>query len=84
MDDSLVSILETCLVLLEAGASVEACLAIYPQQRAALEGPLRLAAHLRALPQPPMPATTRAAIETQLLERVVGRRAGGPSSATSS
>ncbi len=83
MDDSLADILETCLVQLEAGASVEECLAVYPQQRAALEGPLRMAARLRALPQPPMPAAARAVIETELLERVAARRAGGPSSATS-
>src|SRR6266540_2125137 len=76
MDDPLADILETCLARLEAGASVEECLAIYPQQHAALEVPLRAAARLRTLPHPPLPAATRATIETQLLQRAAARCTG--------
>src|SRR5262245_23029748 len=74
MDETLVDILETCLVRLEAGASVEACLALYPQQHAALEAPLRAAARLHALPQPSLPPAARTTIETQLFQRVTARR----------
>src|SRR5262245_58323058 len=74
MDDTLLDILETCLVRLEAGASVEACLAMYPEQHAALDAPLRAAARLRALPQPPLPTATRTTLETQLFQRVTARR----------
>jgi hypothetical protein len=83
MNDGLADILELCLAQMEVGASVEECLAIHPEQRAALEAPLRAATQLRTLPHPPLPAPTRAAVETRLLERAAARRAAAVTSATS-
>jgi len=76
MDDILSDMYAQCLARLDAGATVEDCLAAYPQQRAALEGPLRLAARLRALPGPaPLPPAARAALATQVLGQVAAQRA---------
>jgi len=75
MDGAIVDILDRCIRQLEAGVSLEECLAGYPQQRAELEGPLLLAATLRQLPRPAMPATTRASLEAQMLARAAARRA---------
>lgn len=75
MDSPIVNILDRCIGQLEAGVSLEECLAGYPQQRAELEGPLLLAAALRQLPRPALPATTRASLEAQMLARAAARRA---------
>jgi hypothetical protein len=84
MDDALTDIYAQCLERLEAGATVEECLAAYPQERAALEGLLRLAARLRALPRPaPLPAAARAAIATSVLAEVATQRNVSTSAARS-
>ncbi|HWQ11723.1 MAG TPA: hypothetical protein VNL77_02925, partial [Roseiflexaceae bacterium] len=70
MEEEYAGLLDECLVRLEAGASVEECLAAFPQQRAALEGPLRTAARLRSQSWPAMPATARAAVETRVTDRL--------------
>jgi hypothetical protein len=75
MDSTLVNILDRCIGQLEAGSSLEECLAGYPQQRAELEGPLLVAASLRQLPRPAMPAAMRASLEAQMLARAAARRA---------
>src|SRR6266542_3719552 len=75
MDEMLADILQTCLTRIDAGASVDGCLAAYPQQRDAIEAPLRAAAQLRALPRPALPATTRIALETRMLALAAQRRA---------
>ncbi|MEN9936246.1 MAG: hypothetical protein RLZZ387_2825 [Chloroflexota bacterium] len=74
MDERGADILEQCLARLEAGASVEECLAAFPQQRAVLEGPLRAAAQLRGNPWPGMPAPARAAIEARVTSRLATMR----------
>jgi hypothetical protein len=75
MDEVLSDIYAQCLARLDAGATVEDCLAAYPQQRVALEGPLRLAARLRALPGPaPLPSAARAAMATKVLAQVAAQR----------
>jgi hypothetical protein len=75
MDERLSDIYAECLARLDAGATVEECLAAYPQHRAALEGSVRLAARLRALPRPaPLPPATRAAMATQILGQVAAQR----------
>jgi hypothetical protein len=78
MDETLADILETCLVRIDAGDSLEACLAAYPQQRSALEAPLRVAALLRMLPRPALPAAIRAALITSILALAARRRAAHP------
>src|SRR5690349_445137 len=75
MDEMLADILQTSLVRLDAGASVDECLAAYPQQRNALEAPLNAAVQLRALPRPVLPAASRAALETRVLALAAERRA---------
>lgn len=77
----LADILQTCLVRINAGASVDECLAAYPQQRAALEAPLTAAVQLRTLPRPILPAATQAALETRMLALAAQRRAALPPSA---
>ncbi|MEO7910558.1 MAG: DUF5666 domain-containing protein [Roseiflexaceae bacterium] len=78
----LADILQTCLTRIDAGASVDECLAAYPQQRDALEAPLNAAVRIRTLPRPVLPAATQAALETRLLALAAQRRAAAP--ATSS
>ena len=75
MEDGLSDILDQCLARLEQGATVEECLAAFPGQHAELELSLRVAAQVRALPRPAMPAATRAALETQMLAAAASRRA---------
>src|SRR5215218_1355039 len=75
MDEMLADILQTCLVRIDAGASVDECLAAYPQQREALEAPLTAAMQLRRLPRPALPAATQAALETRMLALAAQRRA---------
>jgi hypothetical protein len=75
MDDLLADILETCLLRIDAGVSVDECLAAYPQQRGALEAPLRAAAQVRALPRPPLPEAARANLEARMLALAAQRRA---------
>lgn len=75
MDGAIIDILDSCIAQLEAGSSIEECLAGYPRQRAELEGALMLATALRQLPRPPMPATTRASLETRMLAQAAARRA---------
>jgi hypothetical protein len=74
MDEMLADILETCLIRIDAGASIDECLAAYPQQRDALEAPLRAATQIRALPQPALPAAARATLETKMLALAGQRR----------
>jgi Domain of unknown function (DUF5666) len=84
MDDALGDMFAECLARLDAGATVDECLAAYPQERAALEGPLRLATRLRALPGPaPLPPVARARLTTQVLEQVAAQRASITGSARS-
>ncbi|HJZ50265.1 MAG TPA: DUF5666 domain-containing protein [Roseiflexaceae bacterium] len=71
----LADILQTCLVRIDAGASVNDCLAAYPQQHSALEAPLKAAAQIRALPRPALPVATRSALETRMLALAAARRA---------
>ena len=75
MDDQLPDILDQCLARLEQGATVEECLAAFPGQRAELEPSLHIAAQIRALPRPAMPAATRAALDAQMLAAAARRRA---------
>jgi hypothetical protein len=75
MDEMLADILQTCLMRIDAGASVDDCLAAYPQQRDGLEGPLNAAAQIRALPRPALPAAARGALETRMLALAAQRRA---------
>jgi hypothetical protein len=75
MDEVVADILETCLARIDAGASVDDCLAVYPQQRGELEVPLRAAEQMRALPRPALPSATRAALETRMLALAALRRA---------
>jgi hypothetical protein len=74
MDELLADILNTCLLQLDTGASVDECLAAYPQQRAILEAPLRAAARVRALPHAAMPAATRSTLEARMLTLAAQRR----------
>jgi hypothetical protein len=83
MDSTIVNILDQCIGQLEAGVSLEECLAGYPQQRAELEGPLLVAASLRQLPRPAMPATMHASLEAQMLARAAARRAAQSSNGVS-
>jgi hypothetical protein len=75
MDEVLADILNTCLLQISAGVSVDDCLAAYPQQRAALEAPLRAAQRLRGLPRPALPAAAQTALETRMLALAAQRRA---------
>src|SRR4051812_30075207 len=75
MDELLADILQDCLVRIDAGASVDECLAAYPQQRHALEASLNAAVQVRALPRPSLPADTQAALETRMLVLAAQRRA---------
>ena len=75
MDERFSDIFAECLARLDAGATVDECLVAFPQERAALEGSLRLAARLRALPRPaPLPPAARAAMATQVLGQVAAQR----------
>jgi hypothetical protein len=76
MEETLSDILETCLMWIESGASVEGCLTAFPQHRAALEAPLRAAEQVRLLPRPVAPQAALASIESQLLARAALRRTG--------
>src|SRR3712207_2286457 len=76
MDEQYADILQVCLTRIEAGASVEECLAAYPAERAVLEGPLRAAVRLRQHPWPDMPSPTRAAIQSRLRSQVAAYRTG--------
>ena len=78
----LADIVQTCLARIEGGASVDECLAAYPQQRDALEASLKAVTQFRALPRPALPAATRAALETRMLALAAQRRAA-PSPASS-
>ena len=78
----LADILQTCLVRINAGASVDECVAAYPQQRHALEGPLKAAMQLRTLPRPALPVATQAALETRMLELAAQRRSAAPNGRT--
>src|SRR5262245_49598557 len=70
MDHLLANNLQACLDLLEAGTSVEECLAAYPAQRAELEPLLRTVTSLARLPAPPLPAAARVDLERRMLERL--------------
>ncbi|MEP7190464.1 MAG: DUF5666 domain-containing protein [Roseiflexaceae bacterium] len=78
----LADILQTCLTRIDAGASVDACLAAYPQQRDALEAPLNAAVQIRTLPRPVLPAATQAALETRMLALAAQRRAAAPAASS--
>src|SRR4051812_7006370 len=81
MDEMLADILQICLVRIDAGASVDECLAAYPQQRDALEAPLTAAVQIRTLPRPALPAATQAALEARMPTLAAQRRAPAPPAA---
>ena len=66
MDEQYADMLQNCLARLDAGASIEECLAAFPQQRAQLEGPLRTAVQLRLQSWPGMPPAAQTAITSKL------------------
>lgn len=71
MDDTLADIVTTCLQRIEAGSTLDACLAAYPAERAQLEPMLRVATRLRALPRPtPLPAAVQATITSRVLQQL--------------
>ncbi|MCG8350054.1 MAG: DUF5666 domain-containing protein [Chloroflexales bacterium] len=75
MDEKLADIFATCLQRLEAGTTLDDCLAAYPNERTELEGLLRVVTGMRALPRPAMlPAAARAALETRVLAQVADQR----------
>jgi hypothetical protein len=76
MDEQFADMLQMCLARLDAGASIEECLAAFPQQRAQLEGPLRTAAQLRTQSWPGMPNPIRTAITSKLHAQVAIQRTG--------
>jgi hypothetical protein len=79
MDEQLSDILATCLRRIEAGGTLDECLAAYPAERAELEPLLRVAARLQALPRStPLPAAAQAAITG----RVLGHLQAQPAAAT--
>jgi hypothetical protein len=83
MDERLPDMLDQCLERLAGGATVDECLVIYPPQQAELELPLRMAAQLRDLPRPAMPASTRTRLEAQMLELAARRAASSTTAAPS-
>jgi hypothetical protein len=55
------TVLDECLDRVQAGASIEACLARYPEHAETLRPLLRLAAAVRAVPPPrPNPSAVQA------------------------
>jgi len=74
MDEQFADILHICLAQLDAGASVDACLTVYPRHSAVLEPALRAAAQLRAFPRPTLPAATRTALEAKMVALAAARR----------
>lgn len=77
MDDLLAAICATCLERMEAGATLDECLAAYPAERAQLEPLLRVAARLQALPRPgPLPAAAQAALTGRVLGHLHAQRPG--------
>ncbi len=70
MSEEIAEILATCLERIEAGASVESCLADYPQQAAELEPLLRMTQQMKALtnagPRPMFARGARLNLENQL------------------
>lgn len=78
MDHIFADILETCLIRIEAGASIEECLSEYPGYRAELESALQAAVWVRTQPKPQMSAASRVSLETKMLEAVATRRAAPP------
>lgn len=84
MDEQYADILHSCLARLEAGATVEECLAAFPTDRTAIEGPLRTAVRLQQQAGPAMPAPSRAAIQSRLRSQVAISRTGSAPAAASS
>ncbi|HMQ31606.1 MAG TPA: hypothetical protein PKD53_12830 [Chloroflexaceae bacterium] len=79
MDERLGDILATCLQRIEAGATVDECLAAYPAERAAVEPLLRVATRLQALPRPaPLSAAAQAAVTSQVLSQLTAPRLAAP------
>ena len=70
LDKTQEAVLAECLQALDAGASVEDCLARYPQHANALRPYLELRARLLAIEAPQPPATAYAAGRQTLLERL--------------
>ncbi|MEM8535341.1 MAG: hypothetical protein AAGF95_31190 [Chloroflexota bacterium] len=79
MDHIFADILETCLIRIEAGASIEECLSEYPGYRAELESALQAAVWVRTQPTPQMSAASRASLETKMMDAAAARRAAPPS-----
>ncbi len=68
MKQNFQAILDECWRDIEEGrATIESCVARYPQQAEKLEAFLRLAERLRAIPQPELSASDMAAIEARML-----------------
>ncbi|GAB4110439.1 MAG: hypothetical protein Fur005_02220 [Roseiflexaceae bacterium] len=63
-------LLQICLDRIEAGASIEECLADYPEQRLELEPLLRAVVQFEQLALPSMPASSLQAIEGRMLDRL--------------
>ena len=73
-DRAFAEILHDCLEAVEAGqASVEDCLARYPQHAAQLEDLLRLSDQARSVPLPPLTPEMLAAGEQRLLQAAQAR-----------
>jgi hypothetical protein len=75
MDERLSDIVEECLERLEAGISLEQCLASYPLHHSELEELLNAILQVQEYPWPTMPTTTRATIENRLLTELATQQA---------
>ncbi|RMF28163.1 MAG: hypothetical protein D6759_16395, partial [Chloroflexi bacterium] len=79
MSRDIETLLEECLLQLRAGASVEECLARYPEQAEALRPYLTLMAEIRALPRPQArPEAVRAGRERMLAALAAKKQAAPP------
>src|SRR5215216_4266271 len=71
MSDGPTEILAECLDRMEAGASLESCLAAFPKQATELEPLLRMTQGMRVLtqvgPRPTFGRTSRSRLESQLM-----------------
>lgn len=76
MDETLANIFATCLQRIEAGATLDECLAAYPTARGELESLLRVATRLQALPRPALlPSAVQTAITGRVLNQLQAQQA---------
>ncbi len=74
MEERLITHLDECMAAIEAGESIESCLARYPDEAAELAPLLQISLALEGLPQPaPAAATTRKA-KSQFMAQAEQRR----------